>query len=63
MGTRSGDYPIQKIELSSYLVDFMRAVGENLGTEKETSFPMLLLDFRHTAIEDFRQAARFMYSV
>ena len=39
------------IELSSYLVDFLRAVGENLGTEEETSFPMLLLDFRRTAIE------------
>ena len=51
MGTRSGDYPTQTIELSSYLVDFLRAVGENLGTEEETSFPMLLLDFRRTAIE------------
>jgi Nucleotidyl transferase AbiEii toxin, Type IV TA system len=51
MGTRSGNYPTQTIELSSYLVDFLQGIGENLGTEDETTFPMLLLDFRRTAIE------------
>jgi Nucleotidyl transferase AbiEii toxin, Type IV TA system len=51
MGTRSGNYPIQMIQLSSYLVDFLQATGEKLDTEDETTFPMLLLDFRRTAIE------------
>jgi hypothetical protein len=51
MGTRSGNYPIQMIQLSSYLVDFLQATGEKLDTDDETTFPMLLLDFRRTAIE------------
>jgi hypothetical protein len=51
MGTRSGDYPIQRVELTSYVVKFLQTVGENLGTEDESSFSMLLLDFRRTAIE------------
>jgi hypothetical protein len=51
MGTRSGNYPTQMVQLSSYLVDFLQATGEKLDTEDETTFPMLLLDFRRTAIE------------
>jgi hypothetical protein len=51
MGTRSGNYPVQTIELGSYLVEFLQSVGENLGTEDESTFPMLLLDFRRTMIE------------
>jgi Nucleotidyl transferase AbiEii toxin, Type IV TA system len=51
MGTRSGNYPTQTIQLSSYLVDFLQAIGESLDTEDETTFSMLLLDFRRTAIE------------
>jgi Nucleotidyl transferase AbiEii toxin, Type IV TA system len=51
MGTRSGNYPTQMVQLSSYLVDFLQATGEKLDTEDETTFPMLLLYFRRTAIE------------
>jgi Nucleotidyl transferase AbiEii toxin, Type IV TA system len=51
MGTRSGNYPTQIIKLSSYLVDFLQAIGESLGTDDENDFSMLLLDFRRTAIE------------
>jgi Nucleotidyl transferase AbiEii toxin, Type IV TA system len=51
MGTRSGNYPTQIIQLSSYLVDFLQATGESLDTEDESTFSMLLLDFRRTAIE------------
>jgi Nucleotidyl transferase AbiEii toxin, Type IV TA system len=51
MGTRSGNYPTQIVRLSSYLVDFLQAISESLDTDDETDFPMLLLDFRRTAIE------------
>jgi hypothetical protein len=51
MGTRSGNYPIATIQLSSYLAEFLQNSGESLGAEDESSFPMQLLHFRRTLIE------------
>jgi hypothetical protein len=51
MGTRSGNYPTQIVKLTSYLADFLKETNESLGAVDETDFPMLLLDFRRTAIE------------
>jgi Nucleotidyl transferase AbiEii toxin, Type IV TA system len=51
MGTRSGNYPINTIQLSSYLAEFLQNTGESLGAEDESSFPMQLLHFRRTFVE------------
>jgi hypothetical protein len=50
-GTRSGTYPIQTISLSSYLYEFLQAIGQSLGAEDESAFDMKLLDFRRTFVE------------
>jgi predicted nucleotidyltransferase component of viral defense system len=50
-GTRSGTYPTQSINLSSYIAQFLRETGESLEAEDESSFPMLLLHFRRTFVE------------
>jgi Nucleotidyl transferase AbiEii toxin, Type IV TA system len=51
MGTRSGNYPIATVQLSSYLAEFLQNTGESLGAEDESSFPMQLLHFRRTFVE------------
>ncbi|HEY9598159.1 MAG TPA: nucleotidyl transferase AbiEii/AbiGii toxin family protein [Cyanophyceae cyanobacterium] len=51
MGTRSGTYPTQTMELSSYIAEFLHEIGESLEAEDESSFSMQLLDFRRTFIE------------
>lgn len=51
MGTRSGTYPTQIVQLSSYVAEFLGEIGQSLDTEDELPFSMLLLDFRRTFIE------------
>jgi hypothetical protein len=51
MGTRSGNYPVATVRISSYLADFLRDTGTSLGADDESSFPMQLLHFRRTFIE------------
>lgn len=51
MGTRSGTYPTQTVTLSSYIAEFLHEIGESLDTEDESTFSMLLLDFRRTFVE------------
>ncbi|MCL1472041.1 nucleotidyl transferase AbiEii/AbiGii toxin family protein [Argonema antarcticum] len=51
MGTRSGTYPTQTVMLCSYIAEFLHEIDESLDTEDESSFPMLLLDFRRTFVE------------
>jgi Nucleotidyl transferase AbiEii toxin, Type IV TA system len=51
MGIRSGKYPIESVQLNSFLAEFLQGVGESLGAEDETSFPMRLLHFRRTFVE------------
>jgi Nucleotidyl transferase AbiEii toxin, Type IV TA system len=50
-GTRSGDYPIERVKLSSYLAEFLETSGESLGADDESSFSMQLLDYRRTFVE------------
>lgn len=51
MGIRSGNYPTQTVELSSYLSQFLRDKNETLNAEDESTFSMLLLHFRRTFVE------------
>ncbi len=51
MGIRSGKYPVESVQLNSFLAEFLQDVGESLGAEDETSFPMRLLHFRRTFVE------------
>ena len=51
MGIRSGKYPVESIQLTSFLVEFLKSTGESLGTEDEVSFSMPLLHFRRTFVE------------
>jgi Nucleotidyl transferase AbiEii toxin, Type IV TA system len=51
MGIRSGKYPIESVQLNSFLAEFLQGVGESLGAEDETSFPMRLLHFRRIFVE------------
>ncbi|MCG9892958.1 MAG: nucleotidyl transferase AbiEii/AbiGii toxin family protein [Thermosynechococcaceae cyanobacterium MS004] len=51
MGIRSGDFPIESVELTSFLADFLQSTGESLGTEDEAPFSMPLLHFRRTFVE------------
>jgi hypothetical protein len=51
MGIRSGNYPLELLPLSSFLVEFLRETNETLGAEDESSFPMLLLHFKRTFVE------------
>lgn len=50
-GTRSGTYPTQIVELSSYLAKFLSESGQTLSASDEASFPMQLLHFRRTFVE------------
>jgi hypothetical protein len=50
-GTRSGDYPLEKVKLSSYLAEFLQTIGESLGADDESPFFMQLLDYRRTFVE------------
>lgn len=51
MGIRSGDYPIESVDLSSFLSHFLRQKGETLGAEDESTFSMMLLHFKRTFVE------------
>ncbi|MHC5897312.1 nucleotidyl transferase AbiEii/AbiGii toxin family protein [Nostoc sp.] len=51
MGTRSGNYPIEEIYLSSYIGQFLQEIGDTLNAEDESSFSMKLLHFRRTFVE------------
>ncbi|MGK7929562.1 MAG: nucleotidyl transferase AbiEii/AbiGii toxin family protein [Spirulina sp.] len=51
IGTRSGYYPTEIVNLSSYITQFLRETGNTLDTEDESTFPMLLLHFRRTFVE------------
>ena len=51
MGIRSGDYPLESRQLSSFLADFLRESNNTLGAEDESTFPMLLLHFNRTFVE------------
>ena len=50
-GIRSGDYPTEKVKLSSYLVEFLQTTSESLAADDESSFTMQLLDYRRTFVE------------
>ncbi len=51
MGTRSGTYPTQIVQLSSYVAEFLRINNYSLQAEDESPFEMLLLDFTRTFVE------------
>jgi len=51
MGIRSGDYPLEPRQLSSFLADFLREPNNTLGADDESTFPMLLLHFKRTFVE------------
>lgn len=50
-GTASGREPTAKVELRSYLAQFLAETGASLGTEDEGGFTMRLLHFRRTFVE------------
>jgi hypothetical protein len=50
-GAASGREPTARVELSSYLSQFLAATGVTLEAEDESSFPMRLLHFRRTFVE------------
>lgn len=50
-GTASGRRPTAKVELRSYLGEFLNERGVSLGAEDEGGFTMLLLHFRRTFVE------------
>ncbi len=51
VGTASGREPTSKVELRSYLAEFLQTVGISLGAEDEAPFTMRLLHFRRTFVE------------
>jgi predicted nucleotidyltransferase component of viral defense system len=51
VGTRSGTYPVEKCEISSYISQFLKAKGESLNAEDEASFTMSVLHYRRTFVE------------
>ncbi|MGB8701552.1 MAG: nucleotidyl transferase AbiEii/AbiGii toxin family protein [Thermosynechococcaceae cyanobacterium] len=51
MGIRSGDFPVESVQLNSFLAEFLQNIGESLDAEDEISFTMLLLHFRRTFVE------------
>jgi len=51
MGIRSGNFPIESVQLSSFLADFLRETDNSLGAEDESQFPMMLLHFKRTFVE------------
>ena len=50
-GTRSGTYPTQRVNLSSYIAQFLKEIGDSLSAEDESLFHMELLHFRRTFVE------------
>ena len=51
IGTRSGTYPVETRDLSSYIAQFLQATDDSLGAEDENAFPMPVLHFRRTFVE------------
>jgi predicted nucleotidyltransferase component of viral defense system len=51
IGIRSGDYPIESVQLSSFLSDFLRETDDTFGAEDESTFSMMLLHFKRTFVE------------
>jgi hypothetical protein len=51
MGIRSGDFPTDRVRISSYVADFLRETGQSLNAEDESPFEMTLLHFRRTFVE------------
>jgi predicted nucleotidyltransferase component of viral defense system len=51
MGIRSGDHPVEPVQLSSFLANFLQETSTSLDAEDETPFTMLLLHFRRTFVE------------
>lgn len=50
-GTASGREPTERVQLQSYIGQFLRATGVSLGAEDEGPFTMRLLHFRRTFVE------------
>jgi hypothetical protein len=50
-GIRSGDFPVESVQLTSFLSEFLQNTGESLGAEDEVPFFMPLLHFRRTFVE------------
>ena len=48
IGIRSGDYPLESVQLSSFLADFLNKAGDTLSAEDESPFSMMLLHFNRT---------------
>jgi hypothetical protein len=51
IGAASGKEPVQKMQLRSYIVEFLNDTGASLGAEDEPPFEMSLLHFRRTFVE------------
>jgi len=51
IGVRSGDHPTERVELSSYVAQFLRNEGKEDIAEDLPSFPMTLLHFKRTFVE------------
>ena len=50
-GTASGREPTERVQLQSYVGQFLSEVGISLGTDDEGPFEMRLLHFRRTFVE------------
>jgi Nucleotidyl transferase AbiEii toxin, Type IV TA system len=51
IGIRSGDFPVESVELTSFLAEFLQNTSESLDAEDEVPFSMPLLHFRRTFVE------------
>lgn len=51
IGTASGREPAAKVELRSYLQEFLADTKQSLGAEDETTFSLRLMHFRRTFVE------------
>ncbi len=51
MGIRSGTFPVESVQLTSFLAEFLHNKGDSLEAEDEASFSMPLLHFRRTFVE------------
>jgi hypothetical protein len=50
-GTASGREPTERVQMQSYVGQFLRETGTSLGAEDEEPFDMRLLHFRRTFVE------------
>ena len=50
-GTASGKEPTERVQLKSYVGQFLQETGTSLGAEDEGPFEMRLLHFRRTFVE------------